>query len=408
MKIADLVGSFPAVSETFILSQITGLLDAGHEVDIYAWNSGNGAPIHHDVFRYGLLQRTRYVNIPQAYFTRVLKAPMLLANARAWRQPGVPLRALNPVRHGRLAVSLNLLYGSAVFPRHQAAYDIVHCQFGTLARIALALRETGAVAGKIVVSFRGADLTKAVRNGEYTDVFERCDLVLPVCDAFKTRLVSLGCDARKIRVHRSGIRVCRFKYVERHREPGDTTRLVTIARLVEKKGVAYAIRAVARLKESGRHVRYLIAGDGPLRAELERLVDNLNLRDQIQFLGDRSQEELVPILASAHIMVAPSVTAADGEQEGIPNVLKEGMAAGLPVVSTLHSGIPELVEDGRSGFLVPERDVDALADRLSWLVDHPERWAGMGRVGRARVEADYESEALNRRLVGLYQDVLRK
>jgi colanic acid/amylovoran biosynthesis glycosyltransferase len=105
-------------------------------------------------------------------------------------------------------------------------------------------------------------------------------------------------------------------------------------------------------------------------------------------------------------MVAPSITAENGDQEGIPNVLKEAMALGLPVISTLHGGIPELVEDGVSGFLVKERDVDSLAERLAYLVDHPETWSKMGSEGRACIEKDYDMNKLNDHLVDLYEKTL--
>jgi colanic acid/amylovoran biosynthesis glycosyltransferase len=136
------------------------------------------------------------------------------------------------------------------------------------------------------------------------------------------------------------------------------------------------------------------------------MVETLRVGDRVQFLGSKTREEVAELLAAAHLLLAPSVTAADGDQEGIPNTLKEAMAAGLPVVSTLHSGIPELVEDGRSGFLVPERDSEALADRVGWLVDRPDSWPDMGRAGRSRVEAEYDIAKLSIRLVELYQSVL--
>jgi len=112
------------------------------------------------------------------------------------------------------------------------------------------------------------------------------------------------------------------------------------------------------------------------------------------------------MLAEAHILMAPSVTAADGDEEGIPNTLKEAMAMGIPVISTLHAGIPELVADGISGFLVPERDAAALADRLRRLVDHPETWAAMGRAGRVRIDSDFDIDRLNDQLLDLYKGML--
>ena len=138
------------------------------------------------------------------------------------------------------------------------------------------------------------------------------------------------------------------------------------------------------------------------------MIEERDLNEHVHLLGWKSHEEVIRLLQGAHILVAPSVTAKDGDQEGIPNAIKEAMALGLPVIGTQHSGIPEIVEDGVSGFLVPERDVDVLADRLSFLIDHSEKWAGMGRAGRARVERHYDVKILNDRLVELYKQVCAK
>ncbi|MEN9223394.1 MAG: glycosyltransferase, partial [Thermostichus sp. BF3_bins_97] len=106
--------------------------------------------------------------------------------------------------------------------------------------------------------------------------------------------------------------------------------------------------------------------------------------------------------------LAPSVTASDGNQDAPVNVLKEAMAMGLPVISTWHGGIPELVQEGVSGFLVPERDPQALAERLSYLIQHPQRWSEMGRAGRSFVERVFDLETLNDELVRQYQRILRE
>jgi colanic acid/amylovoran biosynthesis glycosyltransferase len=120
-------------------------------------------------------------------------------------------------------------------------------------------------------------------------------------------------------------------------------------------------------------------------------------------LRNRPHEQVVEVLRRASIFLAPSVTSADGDQEGIPVALMEAMSSGVPVVATEHSGIPELVEDGISGFLAPERDAGTLAVRLGQLIEHPELWPSMGEAGRRRVEADYDIEVLNDRLVDLLE-----
>jgi colanic acid/amylovoran biosynthesis glycosyltransferase len=108
------------------------------------------------------------------------------------------------------------------------------------------------------------------------------------------------------------------------------------------------------------------------------------------------------MMESSHILLAPSVTAGDGDEEGIPNVVKEAMAVGLPVVSTVHAGIPELVVDGESGFLVPERSVDDLAERIMYLCDHPEIWPQMSRAARRKVETEFDIGRLSMDLIALY------
>jgi colanic acid/amylovoran biosynthesis glycosyltransferase len=257
-----------------------------------------------------------------------------------------------------------------------------------------------------VVSFRGSDLTTERKDNAYAALFRTADRFLPVSDTFRNRLVTMGCPPEKVEVHRSGIDLRKFRCVGRTRVGAEPMRLLSIARLVEKKGIGYALEAVARVAASGRAVRYDVIGDGPLRPALERKSGELGVRHLVRFLGTRDHVQVVTALDDAHALLQPSVTAGSGDQEGIPNVLKEAMASGLPVVSTRHSGIPELVEHDVSGFLVPERDVDALVDRIAYLADHPGRWPEMGRAGRKKVEREYDRDRLNRRLMELYGELV--
>ncbi len=183
-------------------------------------------------------------------------------------------------------------------------------------------------------------------------------------------------------------------------------KLLTVARLVEKKGVEYGIRAVARILERYPEIRYEIAGDGPLKNDLRSLIADLNIEKNVKLLGWKEQDDIVELMTRADVLLAPSVTSRDGDQEGIPVVLMEALAQGVPVVSTLHSGIPELIEDGVSGFLVPERDAGSLADRLAFLIDNPARMREMGFEGRKAVEMNYDSNKLNDQLVRIYKELI--
>jgi colanic acid/amylovoran biosynthesis glycosyltransferase len=208
-------------------------------------------------------------------------------------------------------------------------------------------------------------------------------------------------------VHRTGIDLTRWPWQSRPTRSGGPLRLLTIGRLVEKKGIGYVLEAMRRLGDAGVPAEYELAGEGPLRAPLEAECRRLGIGERVRFLGWQSQEQIREALERADLLVAASVTAGNADEEGIPNVLKEAMAVGVPVVSTRHGGIPELVEDGVSGMLVPERDPEALAAQLAELAAHPERRAELAAAGRVRVEQDYDIERLNDRLVTLFAGLSR-
>jgi colanic acid/amylovoran biosynthesis glycosyltransferase len=409
MKIAFVVSQFPALSETFILNQITGLIDRGHEVDIYACSPGNNREVDPNVEKYNLLNYTFYgFRMPRRKNLRVPKGLWLLVKS-CLKAPSIPLRLASIAKYGKQAASLKLLYFSIPFLHKQFSYDIIHCHFGTNGLRASFLRNIGIFQGKLITTFHGNDITTTLqRKGDryYNQLFSSADLFLPISERWKHKLIELGCDKRKIIVHRMGIDCKRFSFTSRQPQADGQTHLVTVARLVEKKGVEYGIRAVAKLSKVNRNIKYNIVGDGPLREDLQQLIQELDIGDRVKLLGWKQQKEVAEILNNADILLAPSVTSKDGDQEGIPVSVMEAMAMGLPIVSTQHSGIPELICNGISGFLVPERDVDALAEKLGYLIEHPEVWLEMGQAGRAQVEEYYNNDRLNDRLIEIYQDLI--
>lgn len=153
-----------------------------------------------------------------------------------------------------------------------------------------------------------------------------------------------------------GIDTKKFLFSPRKLRFDGKIHLLTVARLVEKKGIQYSIQAVAKVVKKYPQIEYKIAGDGPLKSDMESLIDGLKVNGNVKLLGGKQQGEIIELMKDADIFLAPSVTSNDGDQEGIPVAIMEALAQGLPVISTYHSGIPELVQDGISGFLVPERD----------------------------------------------------
>jgi glycosyltransferase involved in cell wall biosynthesis len=149
----------------------------------------------------------------------------------------------------------------------------------------------------------------------------------------------------------------------------------------------------------------VLVGDGELRAELERRIAREGLSDVVELRGALPHQEIPAVLAGATAMVLPSVTSRDGQMEGIPVALMEAMAAGVPVVSTRLSGIPELVRDGETGLLVPERDAPALADAMERLAGDPALGARLAAAARRAVADEFDRERNVARLVELFASV---
>jgi len=384
------------------------MIDRGHEVDIFAGKVNNVKEIHDDVKRYNLLQHTYYYNdlIPKNGFLRLFKGLLYIVKYIP-KNPLAILKSLNIFKYKRTALKLNLLFQIIPF-LERGPHDIVHCQYGPLALIVLRLKEVFEIKGKLVTSFRGFDVTQTLKEnpGIYAELFRRGDLFLPVCKAFRQILIEAGCEGKKIIVHHSGIDLKKLHYTKKVIKKDEKLSVLTIARLVEKKGLPFAIEAIARVAASKRQLTYKIIGDGELRGDLEVLIGKLGIGSIVQLLGWKNEDAVIHLLKSSHILLAPSVTAADGNQEGIPNALKMAMAMGLPIIGTVHSGIPELVEDGVSGLLVPEGNIDTLTVRLLYLLDHPEICSQMGKEGRKKVEESFNINSLNDQLVALYNKLL--
>jgi colanic acid/amylovoran biosynthesis glycosyltransferase len=289
-------------------------------------------------------------------------------------------------------------------------YDIIHCHFGPNALVGLFARDAGILHGKLITTFHGYDVNTYPRkhgHDVYRRLFQRGDLFTANSRFTAGRAEALGCPKDKIVVLPVGVDLGDFKHTVRKATPGEEIRLLTVARLVEVKGIEYGIRAVARVTRSFPRIRYQIVGDGPMLTQLRELADNLGVAGSVDFLGGQTRDEVGRLYDRAHLFLLPGVVGSDGAQEGQGLVLLEAQACGIPVLATRVGGIPESVLDGDSGYLVGQRDVDALSKKLAHLIEHPELWPEMGRKGRALVEGKFDADSLHEQLVGIYQGVLK-
>lgn len=399
---------FPKISETFVLHHVTGLLDRRVDVRVITKESEEDAFQNADIEGYDLRGRTSHFHHRKEFMQRLLGLPELIVrNMRPGRLR--VLAALNPIRFGRPALNLKTTWLADSFA-NVGRTDILHCHFGPNGVNGAFLKKLK-LCDRLVVTFHGYDVSRVLRkhrsSHRYDEIFEHADLILPVSDHWCKKLINLGAPADRTVVHRMGIKTDYFRYRERKPHDGPM-RIATTARFTEKKGLDYAVEAMARVEKKFPDTRlhYDMIGDGPTRPKVEKLIAEHGLDDRITLHGAITLDEVRVLLKQSDVFMLPSVTASDGDMEGVPVSLMEAMAMGMPVLSTWHSGIPELVEDGVSGCLVPERDTEALAEQIQYLSENRDKWAVLGRAGREKVEREFNLDRLHDRLVELYRQLL--
>jgi len=402
MKVSFFLLKFPLSSETFVLNQIVAFIEMGHEVEIVALQKGDLTNTHAAYNQYQLADKVRWLQDEPPNGLEKLRY-RAFHTLRGLHRPAV-WRALNTRRYGQEARNLIL---SSICSRNPSPIvaDVFIAHFGPAGVTAAKLRELEVIRGKIVTIFHGIDISsREVLNhysGEYQQLFRRGDMMLPISQLWADRLQAMGCPADKIAVSRMGVNMDSFTQ-RPLKAPGGCLQIISVARLTEKKGLHVAIEACRQLKEQGVNFRYRILGIGPWERRLRTLIEQYQLEDQIEMPGFKPSHEVKAMLDDADVFLLPSITGSDGDMEGIPVALMEAMAVGIPVISTLHSGIPELIDSGNSGWLVAENDAKGLADKLRALGDMDEQSLQpvLARA-RTKVETDFNQQVINRQLAGL-------
>ena len=264
-----------------------------------------------------------------------------------------------------------------------------------------------------IVSFHGADVMVDMNKPAYRaatkQMLEAVKLVLVRSESLRRAVIHLGCDEKKIEVQRTGIPLDEFPFRERSFPPrgrGGEWRFAQAGRLIEKKGLPVSLRAFASFLHRYPNATLTIAGEGPLLDDLQKLARELKIDNRVSFTGFISQAELRDIFFASHIFLHPSETGPDGNQEGIPNSMLEAMASGLPVFATQHGGIPEAIENGVTGVLVPEHDHKALSRALHNAAQDPEFLSRIAHNGADVVRKNFDLAAQARRLEDIYLKLL--
>lgn len=294
--------------------------------------------------------------------------------------------------------------------------QIIHSHFGD--RGWFNIDDANRSGARHVVTFYGYDVSRLPKlqpqwQQRFRELFDTADLFLCEGPFLAQSLIKLGCPPGKIKVHHLGIRLQDISFRPRCWQPGEPLRVLLAGSFVEKKGMPLAINALGRIMRRA-DLEITIIGDdnGQPRSRQEkiRMLDALRangLESKTQLLGYQPYAILMQEAARNHVFLSPSVTASDGDSEGgAPVSIIDMAATGMPVVSSTHCDIPEVLQDGISGLLAKEEDIDELAERLHWLLDHPDEWTPMVEAARRRIEAEFDSEKQGQRLAALYEQLL--
>lgn len=391
---------FPVLSETFILNEILSLEKLGMPVQIFSLLPPRDPRIHEGVVRL----KASIHHVPGWADRRLL----LRHARRAWeRNRPVYRKQLMKVL---LSFNRHLLWrflqaGWVADRAHRLELEHLHAHFAnrtaTVARFASQL--TGIPYSFTAHAFdiyRGADL------GAVAEKMRDAAFTVTVSDYNVDFLRELASeDEARIELVRNGVDFERFRPAER--PPEDPFTILAVARLVEKKGLPVLVEACRLLHERGRDFRCRMVGKGNQRGLLERMIREGGLKGKVKILPPHTQEEIVERFHEAHCVALPCVVGEDGNRDGLPVSIVEALAAGVPVISTPVTGVPEAVFDGKNGFVVPERDPKTLADRIERLMDEPELLASMRAAARPAAQGLFDQELTARQLHELFRETVR-
>jgi colanic acid/amylovoran biosynthesis glycosyltransferase len=403
MRIAFIVDQFPNLSTTFILNQITGLIDRGETVNIFALSRSKEREAHPDVKKYHLDRLVHYFSVPESRIKRFFQA-LLLTISNFHKDPVKMLRAWNIVKYGGLPEILGFTHIFALAFFLKKEFDVIHCHFGPNGNLGAVLKQIG-IKSKLIATFHGYDLRLGLKKGQkiYRRLFKWADCIIANSHYSHEILKNLGANEKKLVILPCGIDLNKypFRWKSQPIESPKERIIVSVARLVEIKGLQYGIQAIHELQKRFKKVpfKYFIIGGGPLEPNLKELVNDLNLNNIVFFLGPLEQDKVNMNLQKAQIFLLPSLM----EMLGVAPM--EAQAAGLPVVATSVGALSEVVLDGKSGYLVPPKDVNAISERLEYLLQNPNIWPQMGREGRKHIEKNYNISTINNKLSDIYKNI---
>jgi len=385
-KIAYVVSRFPTIAETFILYEILELERLGLQVEIFPLIRQNEPVKHAEVEK--LAKRIHYNQI-LSVSTIAAQIYWLFNNPRNYLEAWWRAISGNFSSPKFLTRALVVVPLAARFARQMQALSVEHVHAHWATHPTLAAYVIRQLTG-LSYTFTAHAHDIYVERPMLKEKIQEAESVVTISDYNKELLQQLYGEsaAEKIVVIHCGIDPTVFQPRAKPRSSEQFT-IICVASLKDYKGHPYLIEACAQLKAEGVRFRCILVGDGQDRSEIEAQISQLGLSEQVLLLGFQPRNRVNELLSEADVMVLPSIITGTGKKEGIPVALMEALAIELPVVTTAISGIPELIEDGKTGLLVPERDARALAAALLKLYRSSELGSRLAAAGRSKVLEDF-------------------
>lgn len=405
-KILFLIPDFPRVSETFIVNQMVYLLDNGYDIAILSWSKLKH-PVHPKVLQYGLLDKATYVNIPDS----ALKRASCFAKACLSKPSRKHLKALNFFKFKIDALKLKVFYKLLAFSRLGDDFDIVHAHFGFMNDFFFEGKYLGFFSkSKLIATFHGYDMMPKdleLNRQRYKQLFANHTLLTVNNEFGKSLLLNINPNYRNIRLLPVGLDTEYYK-LSKTKKASETVTILFCGRLIPLKGCTTLIE-VANILINKRHIRNLaitIVGRGEELEKLQNLVAKYKLAAHISFLGFKTQEQIISIMEESDIFLLPGIVDKDGRAETQGLVIQEAQAMCLPVIVSDAGGMKYGVENGVNGFVVPEQDAQAFADKIELLVHNSDLRKQMGEAARDFVVKNFDSKILGKKLETYYKEIL--
>ncbi|WP_324721949.1 glycosyltransferase [Salinimicrobium sp. HB62] len=392
------IWKYPQLSETFITAQIITAIKCGYRVNILVEDlcSIEDSKQNHLFEKYGLKERIilEDYGIPSGKISRYFLAMGLVI----YNLPS--LKKLRQFLKRKKKFEVRYIYEFHFYGKLKD-YDLIHVQFGTNARPLDLFKKIGLITSKLIVSFHGHDLYFPINGriseeGYYDVLFKTADLLAVNTRFLKDILIRLMAPHEKIVTIPVAVDTEYFFPLKQNTNELDRgIQLISVGRLVKYKGHRYGIECVRKLKEKGYLVKYTIVGEGNQELELKNLISKYDLKENIFLTGRKSQNEIRNLMCNSEIFLMTSITDPDYGAESQGLVTAEAQACGLPVIGFGSGGVKYTISQGETGFIVPEKDVEAMMEKIEVLITNPDLRRRLGEKAQEFICENFSQKHIN-------------